>query len=75
MPRQNGHLFGYTWDPDEDREMRGPPRDWKCSPEKLLAFIRRLGRVPTLAECKTEFGGILGAMMDYGTLRERGLTP
>lgn len=64
----------FTFDPDDPDhdELAEPARDTNCTPEKLLAFIRRLGRVPTLKECKQEWGGILGPLFDYAELRRRG---
>jgi hypothetical protein len=66
----------FTADPDEapDDASREPPRE-RCTPEKLLAFIRELRRMPTLKECKERFGGILGPMVDAWELRRRGKWP
>ena len=58
-------------DPDDDGEHE------RCTPEKLLAFIRTCvrfnGKQPTLLEIKRQFGGILGPMVDYWKLKDQGL--
>ncbi len=64
----------FTPDPDEEKDAE-PTKDIRCTPERLLAFINRLGRMPTLKECKTEFGGILGVLIDGWALQKAGLLP
>ncbi len=67
-------LFGLA-DPDEDER----PADNRCTPEKLLAYLKRCrainGKSPTLAEVKQEFGGILGPLLDGWELERQGLLP
>jgi hypothetical protein len=64
----------YTFDPDARPE---PCKDNHCTPEKLEALIRTTWaarrRMPTLEEIKHEFGGILGAMVDYWKLEDAGI--
>lgn len=63
--------------PPDDPEPEGPdaPAGRVCTPERLLAFMNRLGRQPTLLECKNEFGGILAVLTSGWALQQRGLWP
>lgn len=64
----------YLHDPEEQKASR---RSERCTPEKLLAFLRRhreaTGREADLKDVKKEFGGIIGPWIDYWTLQEKGL--
>jgi hypothetical protein len=67
---------GFTWDPDaEKEEQQRSGFTSKCTEETLLAFIAKLGRMPTLAECKKEFGGIIGALTIGWKLQDEGRFP
>lgn len=63
----------YNDAPDEDDGEVGQVR---CTPEVLKEFVLRslkaTGKVPTLAECKAEFGGIIGAIVAAWELRRVG---
>ena len=65
----------YDDDDIEQQDGYTRPADNRCTPEKLLALGERLGRAPTLDECKHEFGGILGAMADHWQLVREGRWP
>lgn len=65
----------YTLDPEEEKDKRSRQHAARCTPDLLLEFINKLGRMPTLHECKQEFGGILGPMLDGWTLRDQGRLP
>ena len=62
---------------DEDEMVYEPGEQERCTPERLLEFVGRIkrlhGRSPTLHECKAEFGGIIGPLVDYWELKRRGL--
>lgn len=62
----------YDWD---DEELGNRPEENRCTPEKLLAFIEEIGRMPTLKECKDRWGGILGAIVDAWELQRQGRFP
>ncbi len=65
-------------DPEEEREQRRSAGELvqRCNPERLLAFVQKRvadsGSYPTLLECKKEFGGIIGVLIDYQTLIKSG---
>jgi hypothetical protein len=69
-------------DPDEENEQNEDSRPYepgqceRCTPDRLLDYIREVRaahrRMPTLAELKQKFGGILGPMVDYWTLQNEG---
>lgn len=65
----------FTPELDEDDTKPDTGETERCTPERLLAFYRELGRKPTLGECKKRFGGILGPMVDGWELQRRGLLP
>lgn len=64
-------------DPEEEREARRRPVDNRCTPDKLLEFIRKTikttGKFPTLRDCKHQFGGIIGPMLDLWSLQKQGI--
>jgi hypothetical protein len=57
-----------------DDATAGPARH-SCTPELLLAWVRELGRAPTLKECQDRYGGILSALVSGWELQRRGLWP
>jgi hypothetical protein len=68
---ETSHMF--TPEIDDEPQERGPDR--RCTPELLLEFMAKLGKYPTLAELKKEFGGILGPMVDGWELQRTGRWP
>ena len=66
---------GFTFDPEAEKEEAAPITVQKCTPDKLLAWIEGLGRMPTLAERKREWGGILGPMTAGWELQAQGRFP
>lgn len=74
------NLFGIP-DPEDEEDHAYVPAEpgetERCTPERLLAFIKetkaKTGKSPTLKDCKERFGGILGPMVDAWELRKRGL--
>ncbi len=62
---------------EQDAEPREPGESERCTPARLLAFIRetrqRSGKSPTLRDLKDRFGGILGPLVDAWTLQKQGL--
>lgn len=70
---EHGHLL----DPEEVKEQQDRMRfkDNRCTPDKLLALIRKYRAARTrltLQEVKAEFGGLLGAYIDYWQLKREG---
>lgn len=63
-------------DEDPDDQDAGSTR---CTPETLLAFIDRskvaTGRLPTLRDCRHEFGGVLGPLVALWELQRTGRMP
>lgn len=62
-------------DPDDRPE---PGQDRRSTPEKLEAYLRAYaaqggGKMPSLAEIKAEFGGVLSVFVDAWELRRRGV--
>jgi|AGTN01.3.fsa_nt_gi hypothetical protein len=62
---------------EDAQHEREPGESDRCTPEKLLRFIKetkaKTGKSPTMGELKAKFGGVLGPLMDAHTLREKGL--
>lgn len=67
--------FGIA-DPELERERRRRPTE-RCSPDKLLAFLKQTreetGKEATLAQIKGKFGGLIGPFIDYWELKRRGI--
>ncbi len=60
---------------EQDEHTVGRPLFSRCTPEKLLAYMLKIGHIPSLAECKKQFGGILGPMFDGWELQRSGRWP
>jgi hypothetical protein len=69
------HDTRYFFTPEVDSEPREPSKDRRCTPELLLEFMLKLGKYPTLAELRHEFGGVLGPIVDGWELQRTGRWP
>lgn len=71
---ENEEEFGIA-DPEAEREKRRSTE--RCSPEKLLAFLKQAkaetGKDATLAQIKGKFGGLIGPFIDYWELKRKGI--
>jgi hypothetical protein len=73
MARARQHDL-FTESPDVP-ELPEPGTSRACTPDTLLDFMLRLGRCPTLNECKDVFGGILAPMFCAWELKRQGRWP